>query len=149
MRLLGVDYGRKRIGIAVCEAKHAVFSARPVLAASGDIERDAEAIMNYVKNEEAIAIVLGFPGNVESVLREGTEKTKWRNTVARGCFLLYQTLVERGIKVILFDESLTTVRADDRMREQGLKAAARRQRVDSEAAVALLESYVEAENLAR
>ena len=127
-----MDYGRRRIGIAVGEAEYALFSARKNLQASGVILEDAKAISLLARKESADCIVVGIPDGMES-----------ETASAKGARLLFDELKKLGETVALADESLTTVEADRRLRDDGLKAAARKKRIDSESAIEILKRFVE------
>lgn len=131
MRLLGVDFGQKRIGIAVGETEFGVTSPRPAMSASGSLKRDAESISALARHEEAQVIVVGLPGTFEEDDRQ-----------SRLCGTLADNLRGLGWTVELVDESMTSVEAHDVAREVGLTAAERRRVVDSEAACRILDRYL-------
>ncbi len=130
MRVLGVDFGFARIGLAVGDDKLGVFSPRTVLKASGGLKRDADAIANKAKEEEAEAIVVGLPLDAEGGGR-----------MARICDQLAGHLRDKGLIVHTVDESMTSVGVHAELREAGLKARQRRKIVDGEAAVKILERW--------
>ena len=132
MRLLGVDLGGTRIGIATADSVHKIPSSRPPLAASGTLLKDAEAILKIAQKEEAELIVVGLP------LNEG-EETK----MSRICRMLAEKLSGLGAKVATIDESFTSMRAEDDLRAEGLKASQVRKAVDGEAAMRILMRYME------
>lgn len=131
MRVLGVDLGLKRIGLAVGEVEAAIATPRPVLQASGKLVDDALAIADLARQEEAERVIVGVPEGVEGSRSE------------RAARLLADRLREAGLDVLLVDESLTSVEASAAMTEAGLSVAERRRRVDSEAACRILERYFE------
>ncbi|MBX7132360.1 MAG: Holliday junction resolvase RuvX [Fimbriimonadaceae bacterium] len=131
MRLLGVDFGQKRIGIAVGEAEFGVSSPRQAIEASGSLKRDAQTIADIARKEEAIEIVVGMPGSFDDDDRQ-----------ARLCGILAQNLRDLGWKVELVDETMTSVEAHQTARDLGLTAAERRRIVDSESACRILDRYL-------
>lgn len=131
MRLLGVDFGQKRIGLAVGETEFGVTSPRPAMSASGSLTRDAESIASLARAEEAQLIVLGLPGTFEEDDRQ-----------LRLCGILADNLRGLGWTVELVDEAMTSVEAHEAAREVGLTAAERRRVVDSEAACRILDRYL-------
>lgn len=132
MRLLGIDFGFKRIGVAVAETEVGIVTARPAFAASGALKTDAAEIAKMAKREEASAVVLGLP--IEESGEEGR--------MARICRTLGDHIVGNGVPVYLVDESMTSVEADDALRMDGLKASQRRKLRDGEAAALILERYL-------
>jgi len=133
MRLLGIDFGFKRIGVAVAETEVGIVTPRTSIMASGALKRDAEAILALARREEVSAIVLGLP--VEESGEEGR--------MARICRTLGDHMAGRGIPVHFVDESLTSVQAESALRQEGLKASQRRKLRDGEAAALILERYLD------
>ncbi len=132
MRLLGIDFGFKRIGIAIAETEVGIVTPRPPMAASGTLKTDAAEIAKVAKREEAAAVVLGLP--IEESGEEGR--------MARICRTLGDHIVGNGVPVYFVDESMTSVQADSLLREDGLKASQRRKLKDGEAAALILERYL-------
>lgn len=132
MRAIAVDFGEKRIGLAVGEAAHKV--ARPLqnLAASGTLSKDAEKITEVAGREKADIIVVGLPLDDQG-------ETK----MSRICRKLGQCLEERGSKVAYVDEAMTSNFAERDMIKAGLKGSERRKKSDGEAACRMLEIYFE------
>lgn len=130
MRLLGVDFGRRRIGLAVGESDHRVATPRPPMAASGKLATDADNLVAFARREACEAIVVGL------ALIEG-ETTAMAKIGDR----LAEQLRERGWTVFTVDESLTSVGAEAAMASAGLKASQAKRRVDGEAAARILERF--------
>jgi len=132
MRLLGVDLGKVRIGVAVGETEPRVVTPRPTLAASGTLRRDADALAQLAKKEEAEAVVVGLPIGLD-----GQE-----DGMTKACRLLADLLRERGYAVHLVDETMSSVQAEASLLEAGLKASERRRKRDGEAASLILERFM-------
>lgn len=132
MRLMGVDYGFRRIGIAFAESAHGIATPRPPIAASGSLKRDAERLVDLAKIEQADAVVIGLPIEADGV--EGR--------MARICRTLAEHVAAMGPPAHLVDERLTSVQADAHLREEDLKASQRRRRKDGEAARLILERFI-------
>lgn len=131
MRLLGVDFGFKRIGLAVGESSPQVVAPRPTLTASGALKRDAEAIDRVARTEAVERIVVGAP------LEDGEP-----GRMARICETLAGHLRGLGWTVETVDETLTSVSAEEALRDQGHRASVRRRMRDGEAACQILERYL-------
>lgn len=129
-----MDYGGKRIGLAVASAEAALPRALRGLAAAGSLERDAVAIVGRAREEQAGVVVLGLP------LLEGQE-----TRMSSVCRRLAVKIEALGMPVALVDESLTSADADAAMAAAGLKGAARRKRVDGEAACRILSRHLGAQ----
>ena len=135
MRALGVDFGGKRIGIAVAEVEARVASPRSAIAASGALKRDAIAISEIFKKEQATISVVGEPLGAEG------EATK----MSKICRKLGEEISLLGHDVRFVDESMTSVAAAADMRVQDWTAAQRRRHIDSEAACRILERFFDAQ----
>ena len=133
MRLLGIDFGFKRIGIAVAETEVGIVTPRPPIAASGTLKIDATEIAKMAKREEVDAVIIGLP--IEESGEEGR--------MARICRTLGEHISGNGVTVHLVDESMSSVQADKLLREDGLKASQRRKLKDGEAAALILERYLD------
>lgn len=132
MRLLGVDFGFRRIGLAVGESQAAIATPRNSLTASGMLKRDAESIAAVARQEEADAVIVGLP--IEPTGEEGD--------MARICRLLAGHLETLGCVVNLEDERLSSVEAEETLVAGGLKASRRRKLRDGEAACIILERFM-------
>ena len=109
---------------------------KPNLAASGTLSRDASAIAELARREEADAVVVGLP------MVNGAD-TK----MSRICRRLGDEIAKAGCRVEFADEELTSQAAEERLAGFGLKASEIKKQVDGEAAAAILirfkESYEE------
>ncbi|MEY2755941.1 MAG: hypothetical protein RJB65_2299 [Actinomycetota bacterium] len=135
MRVLGLDLGSKRIGVAVSDRSGTIASPLLVLARSGSPRRDHEQIARLVTEEEAEAVVVGLPLNMDGSLGPAAK-------AARKEAALIATVV--GVPVHEWDERRSTVTADQAMMQAGLRAPERRQHVDKIAAAVLLQAWLDA-----
>jgi putative Holliday junction resolvase len=133
LRALGIDFGGKRIGIAVGESEHGVTSPRPTLEATGTLRLDAANIVQLMKKDEATLAVIGLP------LVEGEE-----SKMSRICRMLGGEIEKLGAAVAYVDESLTSSSAETNLKEHDWTAATRKKHLDSEAACQILERYFSA-----
>ncbi|MEY3506196.1 MAG: hypothetical protein RI898_949 [Actinomycetota bacterium] len=117
MRVLGIDLGSKRIGIAASDRSGTIASPLTVLQRCGSQGGDHRNIAKIVVEEEAVAIVVGLPLNMDG--SEGKAAQSARAEAER-----MATVV--GVPVYVHDERLTTVAADRVMMEQNMNAQARR-----------------------
>lgn len=129
MRVVGVDFGSKRIGIAVGETGHEVASPRPAIPSMAGLAGNARALKTIVQKENADAIALGIPVNVENEM------------MANVCRKLAEELRKADLQVFEVDESLTSFEAEDSLRKLGWTAAKRDRYKDSEAACLILERF--------
>jgi putative Holliday junction resolvase len=134
VRVLGIDLGSRRIGVAVSDATGMLASPLTVLQRSGDPAADHRAIAKIVREEEAERVVVGLPlslsGAVGPAARAALEEAAAMADVV-------------GVPVETYDERLTTVSANRSMMEQNMRAAARRRIIDKVAAAVMLQSWLE------
>ena len=136
MRILGLDYGSKTVGVAVSDPLG--FTAQGVEI----IRRKSENKMRQTlaRIEELIAqyqveeIVLGLPKNMNNTLGDRAEKS----------LELKETLERRtGLPVVMWDARLTTVSANRVLMETGVRRENRKEHVDEIAAVFILQGYLD------
>ena len=131
MRFLAIDWGTKRIGVAVGEQDQKIATARPTITPTGTLKKDAILIVELAKKEQAQAIVLGLP------IEPGGEEGR----MAKIARMLAQEIENAGMRVELVDETLTSVQAETEMIAGGVKASRRRKLRDGEAACLILERF--------
>lgn len=131
MRILGVDFGGKRIGIAVGESEAAISTPRPAIEASGTLRKDAVQLSELVKREQADLLVLGLP------LLEDGQDSKLSKVIRK----LGEELRVLQVEVAYVDEAFSSVQATAQLREYDWTAATRRKHLDSQAACEILERY--------
>jgi putative Holliday junction resolvase len=133
-RLLGVDYGTVRIGLAVSDPDRKI--AFP-LTTYTRINREADAawFRKLVADETPVGLVVGLP-----VHASGDEGQKAREARAFGAWLAEVT----GLPVVFYDERFTTVLAESALWEAGLTHKKRKARRDRVAAQMFLQAYLDA-----
>jgi putative Holliday junction resolvase len=132
MRVVAVDFGGRRIGLAVGDSGVGVASPRRNLEASGTLAKDAEAIVRFAESEKAGLVVIGLATDAEGETRQ-----------SQVCRKLGERVAALGVEVDYVDESHTSAEAERDMLEAGLKGSERRKRSDAEAACRILERYFE------
>jgi putative Holliday junction resolvase len=133
-RILGVDYGSVRIGLAVSDADCKIAFPLATHQRQGP-ERDAAFFRDVVEREEIGTIVVGLPIHLSG--REGKKAAEAR---AFGQWLGDTT----GLPVAFADERFSTVEAESALWSAGLTHAKRKKRRDRVAAQMLLQAYLEA-----
>ncbi len=131
-RFVGLDVGDRRIGVAVSDPTGSLASPIEVYARRGQ-PVDIQHVLDLVEEFEAAGVIVGLPKNMNGT--EGPQAEKTREFAA--------LLAKRGIAVALWDERLSTVEVTRRLVEQRHKRRGIQQRVDSEAAALILQSYLE------
>ncbi len=131
MRVLAVDYGEKRVGLALSDPLGLISQPLKVVPRS----RALEEISRLVEERKVERIVVGLPLNMD-----GTEGEMARRARAFG-----ESLRSIGVEVVFFDERLTSFEAEEVMRSAGLSWKKRKKKVDALAAALILKSYLERE----
>ena len=136
MRILGLDYGSKTVGVAV--------SAPLGLTAQGletiwrkqenKLRQTLARIEELVSEYHVETIVVGYPKNMNNTVGERAEKA-----------LEFKEMLERrtGLPVVMWDERLTTVEANRTLMEANVRRENRKQYLDELAAVFILQGYLD------
>ena len=136
MRILGLDYGSKTVGVAVSDPLLITAQGVEIIRreSEGKIRKTYQRIEELCKQYEIEKIVLGYPKNMNGTDGERAQKS-----------LEFKEALERrtGIPVIMWDERLTTVSADNAMMESGIRRENRKEYVDEIAAMIILQNYLE------
>ena len=132
-RLLGIDYGTVRVGLAMCDESQRWVTPLDTYHRS-DLRRDEKFLASLIARERICGIVLGLP-----VHSDGQESQKSREV--RDFQLWLASICD--IPCTFQDERFTTAEAQRLLREAGLNAQQRKKRVDRLAAHLILEHYLE------
>lgn len=139
-RKLGLDFGAKTVGVALTDATGTIVSPLETIQREkeGKLRPTLRRLAELVRTQEVDEIVLGHPLNMDDSRGERAEKTE-----AFGA-LLKKRLLDEGlsVKILLWDERLSTVEADEILEESGVKKAERKQYIDKIAAALILEDYL-------
>jgi putative Holliday junction resolvase len=133
-RVLGVDLGSKRIGVAVTDSEQRVATPLTVLTRTGDRVADHQALADLVTSYQAVGLVVGLPLSLSGQIGPAAA------AVAAEVGDLRQRV---GVEVVSVDERLTTVAAAGTLRAQGRSARDQRGVIDQNAAALLLQTWVE------
>ncbi len=140
MRLLALDVGDVRIGVAVCDSLEIAAFPVGVVKRVGSLKRDIAAVGALAVEQEAEGVVVGLPLSLDGEVGPQAEKTQ-------GFAKALAKLVP--VPVVLWDESLSSVEAEEILIAQGVSRAKRRLRIDQTAAALILESYLAHRRLMR
>jgi putative Holliday junction resolvase len=132
-RYLGLDVGGKRIGVALSDETATLATALTTLSRAG-ARRDVAAVAELARRHEVMAVVVGLPLNMD-----GT-----RGPQAQKMLAFVEALRRRlDVPVLARDERLTTVEAEERLREAGLDWKERKRVIDQTAAAVILQEYLD------
>lgn len=132
MRVLAVDYGDARTGIAVSDASGMIVGQTSVIQ-SRNAKKTAQEIARLVQQTGAERLVMGFPRNMDG--SEGPRAALYKEFAA----LLEQ---ECAMPVVLWDERRTTVEAHNILSDCNYHGKKRKNTVDAVAASLILEGYL-------
>ena len=134
LRLLGLDVGERRIGVAVSDPTGTIASPLTAINRAG-LEEDLVAVARLVEEHQAAAIVVGLPISLNG--RMGPQAQRIREFT--------RSLSDRStVPVHTQDERFSTVEAERRLREGGRAPSRNRGLVDSAAASVILQAYMDA-----
>lgn len=136
MRILGLDYGSKTVGVAISDPLGLTAQKVETIwrKQENKLRRTLARIEELIAEYEVEKIVLGFPKNMNNTVGERAEKA-----LEFGEMLKKRT----GLEVIMWDERLTTVEADRTLIEAGVRRENRKQYLDGIAAVFILQGYLD------
>jgi putative holliday junction resolvase len=134
VRVLALDLGSKRVGVAVSDATATLASPATTLERSGDPARDHARVAALVDEEEAALVLVGLPLNMDGSHGPAAQAAQ-AEAEALGAVL--------AVPVVLVDERLTTVTADRALLARGLRAPQRRRLVDRTAAAVMLQAWLD------
>ena len=137
MRVLGIDPGQRRIGLALSDEDHRLALPRETVTRGKSDADAAKAVLAAVVDEEIERIIVGLPLRLD-----GTEGAAARSARRFGAAL--EALVE--VPITFWDERLTTAFAERSLQSIGVRGSARRKVVDQSAAALLLQSYLDAQS---
>ncbi len=137
MRIMGLDYGSKTVGVAISDALCLTAQGKEIIRRKSEnkLRQTLARIEELIREYGVELIVLGFPKNMNNTIGDRAEKS-----------LEFQEMLQRrtGLSVVMWDERLTTVEANRTLMESGVRRENRGQYVDQLAAVFILQGYLDA-----
>jgi putative Holliday junction resolvase len=134
-RVAGIDYGRKRVGIAICDAERIIASPLPLHMPTGDDAAETAFFRKLVAAEDVVGFVVGLP-----VHADGSDSRMSVEVERFGAWLAAAT----GVPVTFHDERYSSVEAAGKLAGLGLSRGKKKARTDSIAAQILLTAWMEA-----
>ncbi len=137
MRYLGLDLGTKTVGVALSDKTNTIASILKVIRYTEDkYDQMLEEVKKIVKEYQITKIVLGLPKNMDNSLGFAAERSlKFKEEFAK----------ISNVPIVLFDERLTTVQAENILITADVSRNKRKKVIDGIAAVIILESYMKKE----
>ena len=136
MRIMGLDYGSKTVGVAVSDPLGITAQGVEIIRREKEskLRQTLARIEALIKEYQVESIVLGFPKNMNNTIGDRAEKS-----------LAFKEMLEKrtGLTVIMWDERLTTVEANRTLIEGKVRREDRSKYVDMLAAVYILQGYLD------
>lgn len=136
MRIMGLDYGSKTVGVAVSDGASSYRTEHRdnLPGAENKLRRTLARIQELCLEYEVEEIVLGFPKNMNNTTGDRAEKS-----------LEFAEMLKKrtGLPVVMWDERLTTVAAEQVLMESGVRREHRKEYVDQIAASMILQGYLD------
>ena len=136
MRIMGLDYGTKTVGVAISDALKITALGIETIERKEEnkLRRTCARIEELIKEYDVEKIVLGFPKHMNNDIGERAEKA-----------LEFGEMLKRrtGLEVVMWDERLTTVAAERTLIESKVRRENRKQYIDKIAAVFILQGYLD------
>lgn len=132
-RILGVDFGDTRTGLALSDPSRLLASGLETLSPGG-MEKTAEAVAKVAKERSAAAVVVGLPKNMDGT--EGFRAVRCREFAEKLSALT-------GLPVAMLDERLTTVSASRYLNETNTRGTARKGVIDTLSAQIILQNALD------
>lgn len=134
MRYLGLDLGTKTLGIAISDKTNIMSSSLKVLRYSnGDYLFLINELRKIIEKYEISTLVLGYPKNMNNSVGEAAERVE-----------KFKSLLEENlnINVVLIDERLSTVEAENILISNDMRRKKRKKIIDGVAAMVILDTYL-------
>lgn len=136
MRIMGLDYGSKTVGVAMSDELLITAQVLETITRKDEnkLRKTLARIEELVKEYNVERIVLGYPKNMNNTLGERIERT-----------MEFKEALERrtGLPIVLWDERLTTIAAEKSLIESNVRREHRKDYVDQVAAAFILQGYLD------
>ncbi len=139
-RILALDVGDKTIGVAVSDALSLIANGVTTIERVG-IKKDTGAVLDYIKEYDCKEVVIGLPLNLNGTDSVQTEKVR-QFAEKLGNKLRSSGMADVAVR--LHDERFTTKLAEQVLIDGGVRREDRKKVIDKQAAVLILQSYLDA-----
>lgn len=137
MRIMGLDYGSRTVGVAISDGLFLTAQGVETINRTQEnkLRRTLARIKDLCEAYEVGEIVVGFPKNMNNSIGDRAEKS-----------LEFAEMLRKrtGLPVVMWDERLTTVEANRTLMESGVRREHRKEYIDKIAAIFILQGYLDA-----
>ncbi|MGM9552338.1 MAG: Holliday junction resolvase RuvX [Clostridia bacterium] len=135
MRIIGLDYGEARIGVAVSDILETIANPLDTISEK-DREKQLEKVIKVIEREGVEKIVVGLPKRMDGTLGHRAEYTKeFAEELSLRC----------NLPLIMWDERLSSSEAHKVLDQGGVGGKKRKTKVDKIAAVLILQTYLDSQ----
>lgn len=134
-RLVGVDYGIRRIGLALTDTEQLLASPADTIAGTGSPRRDADSVFRWGTKNGVAGYIVGLPISMDGSIGQQAELTQK--------FIIALRALASPASVVAWDERLSTFQADEWLADAGQRNPKGDPRRDALAATAILRSYLD------
>jgi putative Holliday junction resolvase len=134
-KILGIDHGSKRIGVALSDETNAIAFPKEIIEASG---KYLNKIAEFVRSNDVSTVVIGYPLNMKGEMSKQTE-------VVAGFIDMLREILPVQVELVKWDERLTSKMAESFVIDSGMKKKKRQDKsnLDTLSAVFILQSYLD------
>jgi putative Holliday junction resolvase len=136
-KVMGVDLGKRRIGVALSDSGGLMAFPRGVIECSNDRDADLVKLAKLATDAGVATVVVGLPLSLDGTLGPAAEAAQVDTRALR------RILAADRVRVVSFDERFTTVSATAALAEGGKRGAAARRVVDAASATVLLQAWID------
>ena len=130
-RVLGIDYGDTRIGIALSDPMQII--TKPFVTLKNDREF-SDKLKRIIKEKEVETVVVGYPVGMKGQITKQTEKVE---------VFIAQLKSILDLEVVRVDERLSSVSAENILKQQGVKTGHNKSMIDDTSAAIILQEYID------
>ncbi len=135
MRIIGLDYGEARIGVAISDILETIANPMDTISEK-DREKQLEKVLAVIEKERVEKIVVGLPMRMDGTLGHRAEYTKeFAEELAARC----------SLPLVMWDERLSSSEAHRLLEQGGVGGKKRKTKVDKIAAVLILQTYLDSQ----
>ena len=132
--LLGLDFGHRRVGVAVSTVEQSIAVPLDTWLRAGDAEADALRLGEFVSEQQAVGLVVGLPINTDGtegeLARDARQFADWASAAC-------------GLPATMWDERFSSIRAETALRQSSLGRRQRNARRDKVAAQMMLQGFLD------
>lgn len=132
-RIVGIDFGLRRLGVAISDESKSIASSLGVLHAGKTNRETAQLLVDFLRPYSLEKVIVGYPIHLNGKIGFLADEVKDFTVHLQNAM---------SCEIVLMDERLTTVQAEKSLKEAGMRRKKRSQVIDAVSAIILLQSYL-------